>query len=210
MSEWNRATPWRQGHVLTDQTVDALGLRDSQMPENTVIAVISHDCDLVSAQDKEPNVEVIIGQRVEKIDGNLAYAKNARALHLEFTVNGNACVVELLASKKAAVPKSALAGHVPDGNFHLNPKAKSILQRWLAARYRRSAFPDQFEERLNESGFSEKLSKIMRRLGEHIRAVFFEVDDGREVRREGPDDAYSLNIILVYASEPAAQEAEQA
>ena len=35
MAEWSRETPWRQGHVLTDDTVDKFGLRDAQALEKS-------------------------------------------------------------------------------------------------------------------------------------------------------------------------------
>ena len=45
MTQWGRDTPWRQGHLLPDEAVGALGIRsDSGDPK--IAVVISHDCDI--------------------------------------------------------------------------------------------------------------------------------------------------------------------
>ncbi len=209
MTEWSRSTPWRQGTVLTRKTVELLGLHD-RTQEDAVVVVISHDCDLVATLEREPDVELIVGYRVQEIDGNFAHAKSAHVLQLEFTENNNPCTVELRSSRKLTLPKSVLADHNPAQAFLLNPNSKSILQRWLAARYRRAAFPDQFVERLNKNAFRDKLGKIMKSVGKHIRAIFFDVDQGEDIDRSGPDDIYKLGIVLVYATNQVTQEAEQA
>jgi hypothetical protein len=210
MAEWSRATLWRQGRVFRDQTVDELNLRDPQMPGETIAVVISHDCDLAADPEKEPAVEVIVGRLIEKPDGNFTHAKTARVLHLGFVVSGQKKFVELMAVNKAAISKVVLADHSPVEDFQLDANGLSILQRWLAARYRRAAFPDAFEKRLKRSGTSDQLTRIIKPLEEHIPAIFFDVDEGHEVQREKQDDTYSLYIILLYASEPEAQEAERA
>ncbi len=208
MAEWSRETPWRQGHALTDETVDKLGLRDAQAPERTLAVVISHDCDLAASPDREPEVELIVGRQLEKPDGNFTHAKNARILHIGFASANGAQFVELAALKKIRILKSDLAGHEPRNEFRLGPSEQSILQRWLAARYRRAAFPDAFDRRLDESGIGARLGKILKPAGEHIPAIFFDVDDGNEVQRNDPNDTYTLSIILVYTSQPNSQESE--
>ena len=116
--------------------------------------------------------------------------------------------LELAARNKTRVLKNALADEIPNTEFELDPSNRSILQRWLAARYRRSAFPDEFEKRLNESGASSRLSKILKPAGQHIRAIFFDVDQGEEVQRNGPDDTYTLSIVLLHTSQPNGDESE--
>jgi hypothetical protein len=208
MAEWSRETPWRQGHVLTDETVDRFALRAAQAPESIVAVVISHDCDLAASPDKEPEVEVIVGRLIEKADGNFTHAKTPRTLHIEFATAEGGRFVELAATRKVRISKSDFADHEPRPEFNLGPAQQSILQRWLGARYRRSAFPDAFEKRLDKSGADRRLSKMLKPVGEHIRGIFFDVDDGNEVQREEPDDTYALAIVLVYTSQPHGHESE--
>lgn len=210
MAKWTRATRWRQGHVLTDDAVDKLGLRDARAPKQTLVVVVSHDCDLAASSEKEPDVELIIGQQIEKADGNFTHAKTPRVLHIEFKTPNGPKVVELAAIRKARVAKNDLADHEPRGEFKLGPAGQSILQRWLGARYRRAAFPDAFEKRLNESGASARLSRILKPAGKHICAIFFDVDNGNEVERSEPNDAYELAIVLLYPGQPNSEESEAA
>jgi hypothetical protein len=77
------------------------------------------------------------------------------------------------------------------------------LQSWLAARYRRAAFPDEFERRLSDGGAKNRLAKILASSGAYIRALFFDVDAGEDIVRAGPEDAYALDVVILYAGEDA-------
>lgn len=205
MADWDRDNPWRQGCLLTPETVQALDIKHHESPEATAIVVISHDCDLAQSCQGEPDVEVIVGRYVDEPQGNFTHAKNLRKLHLPYTRGSQQAVVELLANGKRTLPKEGqdgLADHQPDMNIKLGPEEQAILQSWLAARYRRAAFPDEFDRRLNEeTGLREQLAKILKSHGMHIPAIFFDVDEGEEVKRNGADDVYTLSVYLLYSTQ---------
>jgi len=74
---------------------------------------------------------------------------------------------------------------------------------WLASRYRRSAFPDEFERRLTrETKLYDKIARAVKLHGELISGVFFDVDEGVEVARVGPNDTYTLDITILHRAEP--------
>lgn len=173
---------------------------DLTHPESpsAIVVIVSHDCDILQSPDTEPNVEVLYGCPIEIPDGNFTHAKNPRKLHLPFTTAGRELMVELLATEKFALSKEALVNFEPDRDYSLPWEQLSTLQRWLAARYRRAAFPDAFEKRLDTTGMKDRLTKIFASLGEHIHAVFFDVDDGEEIKREAPENTYTLDIYLLY------------
>jgi lactam utilization protein B len=82
---------------------------------------------------------------------------------------------------------------------------------WLASRYRRSAFPDEFERRLiKESKLHEKIAKAVKPHGALIAGVFFDVDQGAEITRAGSDDTYTLDITILHAADPNFDAAEKA
>ena len=54
MAQWNRDTPWRQGHLLGEDAMDALGLHHAAEAGQTLVIVASHDCDLAQASEGEP------------------------------------------------------------------------------------------------------------------------------------------------------------
>ncbi|WP_459199277.1 hypothetical protein ACQVRX_01620 [Ralstonia pseudosolanacearum] len=209
MAEWNRDTPWRQGHLLNTDAIEALGLRHSSTPDQTIVVVATHDCDLAQDPEWEPHIEVVVGRLTDK-DGNCTHAKNARKLHVEFA--GDAAFWgEFEATAKATIDKKALNEFIPRPDAYLTTENQAIFQMWLASRYRRSAFADEFERRLTkETKLAEKIAKAVKPHGELITGVFFDVDEGEEVARKGPDDTYTLDITILHAADPDFDAAEKA
>ena len=184
MAEWRRDTPWRQGQLLTSAAAEALGLQHQTNAGQTLVVVATHDCDLAQAPAVEAVVEVIVGRSITKLDGNSTHAKTPRRLHIAF--NGDRpCMAEFAE------------------NYN-------TFQFWLASRYRRSAFADEFERRLSETKLAEKISKALKPRGSLISGIFFDVDQGVEVKHVGPDDTYTLDIYILYPVEPNAYFAETA
>lgn len=213
VNDWSRHTPWRQGHLLCNDAIAAFGLRHFTETEQSLVIVVSHDCDLSQSPARERDVEVIVGYAVTNGDGNYTHAKTARKLHVEFT--GDASFwAEFEASAKLAIDKVKLNDFAPRRDAQLSPDKLNTLQLWLASRYRRSAFPDEFDRRLKDETLAEKISKAVKPHGDFISGVFFDVDEGREIMRVGPDDTYTLDIYVLYPDEPdfmtAAAAAEQA
>jgi hypothetical protein len=210
VAEWTRDTPWRQGRLLGSDAIEALGLNHLAAGEQTLVIVASHDCDLAQAPEGEPVVEVVVGRLVTDKEGSCTHAKNARKLHVEFA--GAAVFwAEFDATAKLSVDKRTLNDFVPHPEAQLSPENHSVFQMWLASRYRRSAFPDEFERRLiKETKLAEKITKAVRPHGELIAGVFFDVDEGAEVTRDGPDDTYTLDITILHLADPGFDAAEKA
>lgn len=77
-----------------------------------------------------------------------------------------------------------------------------MLRRWLGARYNRSAFPNEFEDRLKKhTDIAKKLARIVEPLSDHLVGVYFDLDDGEELERNGKSDLYGLHITLVYRAD---------
>ena len=144
MTEWLRNSPWRQGHLLESAVAQQLGLVHPDEPERTLVVVISQDCDIAQDPNTEPMIEIVIGRviddDVEK--GNNTNAKNARKLYISFEQGGGLVWGEFLATAKTVVDKLTLNDFEPRKGIHLTSENMTILQTWLASRYRRSAFPD--------------------------------------------------------------------
>jgi hypothetical protein len=210
MAEWGRDTQWRQGHVLSDAAVTAFGLSSPEKLGETVVVVVSHDCDLAQLPDVEPDVEIIVGRRLTSADGNCTYSKNARRLHLPFSNGNERLTADLLATGKRRVAKSDLAAFAPVRSISITVSERATLQRWLAARYRRAAFPDEFDRRLDTTGLRDRLAKILKSRGVFVSAVFFDVDRGEDIDRSGQPDPYSVSVYLLYNTETDPEAAEEA
>ena len=128
-----RITAWRQGSVLSHQAAAELALEAEGGPEQTVVVVVSHDCDIASDCDREPYVEVIVGRRIERLGAN-THSKNPRSLHLAFASNEGEVPVELRAVAKVSVPKDRVLPTEPRPGWILTPASLVILSRWLASR----------------------------------------------------------------------------
>lgn len=209
MGEWSRETLWRQGHVLPDEASEALHLTHPGSPERAFVVVISHDCDLAADPDREPLVELVSGRIIDAIKAD-SHAKSARRLQIEFHGPQGLLAAELSAAHKAVVKKDDLAPFAPRTDIRLDAQGLSILQRWLAARYRRAAFPDEFERRLKEAKLHRRIEKALNAAGKHVIAVFFDVDGGEDLQRNGPDDFYRLGINLLYDTSQNEPDAEAA
>lgn len=123
-------------------------------------------------------------------------------------------MVDLEAAKRRPIPKTQLSGCQPRPDVTLDLINKRILQKWLAARYDRSAFPNEFEIRLKKHNTYEKLAKIIKPTGTHLRGVFFDLGGQADTELASSDEVYELEIYLLHVTEPdtnvAANEAEQA
>jgi len=208
MGEWTRETPWRQGNVLPDDASKALDLAHPESPERTFVVVISHDCDLLNT-DREPFVELVTGRIIDAIKAD-SHAKSARRLQIEYHGPQGLLAAELSVAHKTSVKKDDLAPFDPRTDIHLDAQGLSILQRWLAARYRRAAFPDEFERRLKEGKLPRRIEKTLHAAGKHVIAVFFDIDGGEDLQRNGPDDFYRLGIYLLYDTSQNESDAEAA
>jgi hypothetical protein len=171
---------------------DQLSLSAFKDNPDPVLIVISHDCDLV--HNGEPDVELIAGQCRDEMKNGFANAQSPRTLHLEFEQKGNKKVLELNAFNKFSVDKKKLIGIDPDQDAILTAKdANNTLQAWLAAHYKRAAFPDDLNSRMEP--IKKKLSSADPRA---IRGIWilYEPDDNRL-----PDNApYELWIKVVYST----------
>lgn len=146
---WDRKSKYRQGVVLTEavaaQTLAGIGRGQRAI-------VISHDCDIAcDDMDKEPHIEVILAAVVTDENHAFLQTKNPRQLHLAFIHQGNKCVLDLFATEKRRISKESLIGTDPDPDFLLTEDNRQILQRWLAVRYRRHAFPDKLNSCIKRS-----------------------------------------------------------
>lgn len=210
MTSSDRQFSWRQGDVLTDEAANALDLLPQDGTDDAFAIVISHDCDLSAAVDKEPTAEVIVGRRIDK-PGADSYGKTARRLHIEYQTEAGPIALELMATAKQPIHKRVLFESEPRQDMWLDGQGIGILQRWLAARYYRAAFPEAFENRLRAAkvpgkSLLKRIETILADGGEHVRALLFDLDEGKTIERAA-DEPYQLGIVVLYDSlrdEPAA------
>ena len=179
---------------MPEALVAELGLVDAS--NATLAVVISHDCDCVADEVREPTVEVLLARAVARLDGNFAYAKSTRKLQIEFSVTGK--ILELDAADKYILKKEVLAKHVPETTWDFTPGEKYILRNWLAARYSRPSFPDEFVRRINP--VQEAIKNSAKKHGTDIEGIFIYFEPEAELASDA-GEIYEVYITAVYDSE---------
>lgn len=210
MADRRSETLWRQGHILSSEALRELRLADGA--DDPIAILISHDCDIAANKSDEPCCEVVIGRAIESVDGNYTGGKNPRKLHLSISGGDVTLFAEFDATSKSDIPKETLFQFSPSRNAKLTHAERSDLVKWLVARYRREALPDQFIAQFKEDNLLRRFTKIIKNTSTHIHAIFFDLDSGGDVERQDPSDTYSLAIHLVYNVDEdprAAQEAAE-
>lgn len=163
---------WRQGSVLSPRLTKHLKSEDG---DELVLVLVSHDCDIVNHDfDAEPCCEVWVGRIVDEADGNKVRGKNPRVIHLRVPTGDTEKVVEGLAHHREFIDRRLLA--LDDPASVLDNRARTELTRWLAARYIRAAFPDEFNERVRPA--IKKVGKLVGKpVGEYLSGIYMLVPD---------------------------------
>lgn len=208
-----RDTPWRQGSVIAQADAIAAGLFDEASADLKRALVITHDCDLPN--DKEPEVEVMVGDVVDKLNKQFARARNVRRLHLAFdTPSGTQQFLDLQITARQSISKSLIAGASPDSGWVLSDEEKRALKQWLAARYGRPAFPNAFETHLRKNvskkeTVEDRLGKALEKVSAHLVGVFFDLGENRAAELTD-GTPYDLRITVVYDASAGGQPARLA
>lgn len=196
----DRDTPWRQGSIISQEDAIAADLFDEDALHSKRALVVTHDCDLQN--DKEPDIEIIVGEIAQTLNKQFARARNVRRLHLAFDTQSGDQFLDLQITARVSINKSVIAAARPDDSWILKDDEKRALKQWLAARYGRPAFPNAFETRLREqtgkkSTVEDLLNKALEKVSTHLIGIFFDL--GKHRCMELPDgDPYTLRIAIVY------------
>src|SRR5690348_131790 len=128
-ADGERRTSWSQGQILTHEAALAFHLVTEEELGSRFPLVITHDCDLAAAIDREPSAEILIGRSIDRL-GSATNAKVARRLELALQSETGSRAVELLAPDKRTISKETLFEYAPRKDLWLAPSDRRILQRW--------------------------------------------------------------------------------
>lgn len=190
------STPWRQGDLLAPADAVALGVLESAQRDTHRAVIASHSCDVASASEVEPTVEILVGLIVPDDEATAQNGHSIRKLHL--ATKGRSAVewVHYEIARRHDVSKANLLQFKPCTERRYTGEQRALLRRWLAQRYARSEFPDSFINWLKESGVGSRFEDIGKRHSAHLVGIYFDLDDDSE--RDDPGDPYALGINLVY------------
>jgi len=180
----------RQGSVLSEHMHDAV--LDScldRKPDCTVrhrLVVVSQDCDIVAQTDREPYIELVTAKVCRKADSGKKHGKSSRYM----VVFAGKTILEMCVHDRFRVPKDAVEW-VLDSDCILPEDAVNEFKGWLARRYRRAAFPGEFESRIRQKKVEmEKL--LSGDDARNISAIYLKTS-GEELPS---DQFYHLDVLL--------------
>jgi len=198
-----RASGWRQGSFVRaaeTQGILANAVDHIDFPGDVQIrlAVVTQDCDLVAQAEVEPFVELIGGTEVRSPDALCQNGRNPRQLHIQSMGPRNATSwLEFSIHDRFRIRKDALLALTPDETLQLSGPDVQLLSRWIAKRYTRPAFPDEFNERLRS--VDKRLEKLMKgQTAQPVTGIFLDVVD-----QELPDGEPYAIAVRITAKESA-------
>lgn len=174
---------WRQGSIISRELIapleHSLGLLEA-LPQECVIILISQDCDVLNeCYETEPFVEFLIAipKSDEEEDKGLLFGKHPRNLQIKISRPGDEPqLLEINIHNRCRLRREVLLNGLPAGL--LDSTLTDVIARWVAKKYTRPAFPDEFNIRCKDAG--KKLAKLFKKQGELLTGLFIRLD---------PDDA---------------------
>lgn len=182
-------------------TVEAEALREHcdgiELKEEFYV-LATQSCDLAHGDfDSEPLVEFIGFSIVDKVQPEFANASNSRVLHVEMPVSGEAKSIGFFIRERFFLQRELLERFSPTNPFQLSGHICIQLTTWLAARYYRPSFSDEFNDHWKKvSGkIKAKVKKLYDRFGDVITGVFLGAVD------DVANEDFSASWIIVYSQD---------
>lgn len=186
-----------QGSIVSPEfNGDLARYGKSPAPEDRRLVVISQSCDVVQRSDQaEPEVELLVLQPIEKLDGAFTSGKHSRNLHLNSKLAGEVASYSTTPFHKLRLPREALLAWHPSPEEFLPDREIRAITHWLAARYVRAAFPDDFEGRLRGvPKFKEKTKKQAKKISKNVRGIYLKLYPDAEL---GEEEVYSVQLLAL-------------
>jgi len=183
---------WRQGAIIGASEIKSFiqsSISQPKISDDTVFIVTSQDCDVLN--DKEPFIEMVLATITEtQKDTGLMHGRSVRDLYLP--CNGDHCY-HMSINERVWVDSKVKDKLQPIDN--LSDEFTKRLSGWLSFRYRREAFPNDFNNRLRKSigKLRKSLSKIR---NECLIALYLDIEPDRELE---PNESYIVNMLVIIA-----------
>ena len=191
---------WRQGSIFPLELVNRIvcgRLVPDIDPQRDILIVISQSCDLVNrAYKAEPRFEVLKATIVEAENGNFFYGKHPRKFQFRPGPNKSTPIYEVSIHDRYMLDRPILEDLGPSTESELNPETVDNLANWIAKRYKRSAFPSEFNDRCRTA--DKQIGRILRRGSKDISGIYLVLDPWEDI---SADDEYRLIITATYRPE---------
>ncbi|MFG0589011.1 hypothetical protein ACF8D3_13385 [Acinetobacter sp. YQ_14] len=190
---------WLQGSLVKQENIcdilDLYGNADLKSDSaNIALIVASGSCDVANPGD--PYIEFSVARYIDDVDGSFNCNKNPRKLHctLESSM-ANGYSIELLAHQKISLLKSDIPKDIkPDSGFKLSQQELFFYVEWLAGRYKRPAFPSEFDIRVNNAWNKTKRKRESLKVSKNVLGIYANVFPDREI---DPNEIYTVDLMAI-------------
>lgn len=148
---------WRQGSIIPDTLFENLKSqnyfpKDFDNSSNAILIVVSQDCDVCNdSYEKEPWVEILLAIEVEDKKSQLFHGNHPREIQFEISDHGSNKVFQSSIHNKFRIRRGELSQHSPHVNKWVHEDTVRDIKHWIAKRYTRQGFPNEFEARVSRS-----------------------------------------------------------
>jgi hypothetical protein len=108
-------------------------------------------------------------------DGTLAWFRSPRICHFTETIGGVRGAWQVSIHDRVTIPRRLLLDHQPSRQKVLPPETVRRIASWVARRYTRAAFPDEFNRRCLPA--QKRLKGRLKSEGYFLTAIFLVVQD---------------------------------
>lgn len=189
---------WLQGSVVKRedavQILELAGKHELLSEPEVILVVASGSCDIANSSD--PIVEFSIARYIDRLDGNFTYNKNPRRLQCNLESASSSQVhIELKAHEKIGIQKDDIPeGIMPNFEIKFTQKELDSYVDWLVARYRRPAFPTEFDRRIDAVWDKSKRKKLASKVSAKLMGIYAKVYPDREISES---ENYSVDLLAI-------------
>lgn len=190
---------WLQGSLVKQENVlqllDIFGDATLKCDSNNIALIVaSGSCDVASSSD--PIIEFSVARYIDNVEGNYSFNKNPRRLHcnLESSMANGFCI-QLFAHEKISIAKSQIPeGITPDPGIRFNNNELFFYVEWLSGRYKRPAFPSEFDRRIDKQWKKDKRKREASRISEKVMGIYAKVLPDAEIEA---DKNYAVDLLAI-------------
>jgi hypothetical protein len=164
------------------------------IPEDALLLLVSQDCDVAhNSYEAEPFIEFLVANRKarEDEDKGLQWGKHPRRFQFWIEHQGDGALFEVDINDRYRAGREILLSGLPEGR--LDSKLTEVICRWVAKRYTRPAFPDEFNKRCRTA--REKMAALFKKHGDGILSIHIRLEPEDVELPEGED--YRMTLYAV-------------
>ena len=189
---------WLQGCVVKPEDVaqllDLAG-KSELFADDVILIVASGSCDVANSADLV--IEFSIARYIENDAnfGNYCFNKNPRKLNCTLeSLLGNKYVTLFAFEKINIIKDNIPLGILPNLEIQFTQEELNFYKDWLASRYKRPAFPTEFDRRIDAAWKKDKRKRAVSKVSNNLIGIYAKVYPDKEI---ADNDNYFVDLLAL-------------